>query len=215
MPLGQYAEQGILGLYFGGVAFASAGTLYCGLVLQLGQLSTALTAGATVSTLACASVTTGYQVNSGDVILVGTGSTTQAFNTSTTGAAGQTSLTITGSPIANATYAIGTPFIRCNAFLAAQEPTIGTGAYARVSITNSTANWNTSSGLDPATVTNKTAITFPTATASWGTVAGFLISDSLSSTTNMWAFGMLNASQVISSGNTPSFAAAALTVSLV
>jgi hypothetical protein len=208
----------MLGLMFGDVTTGGgtpATTHYCGLVLQLGQLSTALTAGSTVSTLACASVTTAYAVASGDVILVGTGSTTQAFNTSTSGAAGQTSLTITGSPIANATYAIGTPFIRCTVYQAAQEPTIGSNAYARVAITNSTANWNTAAGTDPASVTNKTAITFPTdTTAGWGTVAGFLLADA-SSAGNMWAFGMLNASQAISVGNTPSFAAGALTISLV
>ena len=59
------------------------------------------------------------------------------------------------------------------------------GSYARVSTAG--ANWNApnaSSGNEPATIpantSNSANITFPTATASWGTITGFGIFDALS-----------------------------------
>jgi len=41
------------------------------------------------------------------------------------------------------------------------------GSYARVSVANNTTNWATVSNQ---TKRNSTAITFPTATANWGTI---------------------------------------------
>lgn len=93
------------------------------------------------------------------------------------------------------------------------EPS-GSG-YARVAVTNSTTNF-VAAGTQPSTgyeVENGTAITFPAATGSWGTVTYFGIFDA-STSGNLLAFGALTASQTISSGDTASFAADALTITL-
>ena len=42
------------------------------------------------------------------------------------------------------------------------------GSYARVAASGSV--WNAASGSDPSTITNASAVTFPTSTASWGNV---------------------------------------------
>jgi hypothetical protein len=57
---------------------------------------------------------------------------------------------------------------------------------------------------------NNIAITFPTATGSWGTVTYFGIYDA-STAGNLVGYGALTSSQTISSG-APSFAVGALTV---
>ncbi len=51
------------------------------------------------------------------------------------------------------------------------------GSYARQS--TSGATWNAASGSAPSTDSNAAAITFPTATASWGTVIAFGLFDAL------------------------------------
>jgi len=51
------------------------------------------------------------------------------------------------------------------------------GAYARVAVTNNTTNWGAALGSGTGTKSNQTVITFPTATANWGTVVGFGIYD--------------------------------------
>lgn len=53
------------------------------------------------------------------------------------------------------------------------------GSYARV--TTSGATWNAASGSAPSIITNNAAITFPTATANWGTVVAFGLYDASSS----------------------------------
>ena len=60
--------------------------------------------------------------------------------------------------------------------------------------------------------TNSSAITFPTASGSWGTPQYFALYDS-SSGGNMLFYGTLPTAYAISSGMTPQFAAGALTVS--
>lgn len=87
-------------------------------------------------------------------------------------------------------------------------------AYARVSVANTTAQWTTaavSGGGYQASNTN--AISFPTATGSWGTVTDFFIMDG----TNLVAFGKIqvggvNTSQTITNGNTISFGAGQLVI---
>jgi len=217
MPFSKYLEEGALGLYFGDTTTGAGtppATYEVGLVLQCFQLSTSLTAGTAYTSLACATDTVAYAIASGDTILIGTGSTTQAVVASAAAAVGATSISV-NSFIANATYAVGTPGIRCDVYATAQEVSTTSTGYARVAVTNSTTNFNTPSGGSPASVTNKTAITFPQATASWGTVAGFLLGDNATlGSGNIWGYGMLNAAQVISVNNTPSFAAGALTITL-
>lgn len=95
------------------------------------------------------------------------------------------------------------------------------GSYARVAITSSLANWagtqsaastTTSSGTG-GTTSNNGVITFPTATADWGTVACFGVSDA-GSGGNLLFYATLTASRNITNGSTASFAAGALTLQI-
>jgi len=62
-------------------------------------------------------------------------------------------------------------------------------------------------------VSNTSAVTFPTASGSWGTIAYFAVFDA-STGGNMIGHGAATPSQAIVNGNTPVFAAGALTCSL-
>ena len=76
------------------------------------------------------------------------------------------------------------------------------GSYARVSVTNNATNWPAASG---GAKSNGTAVTFPTASASWGTVTHFGIYDAASAG-NLLYYGALTASKSIDSGDTAEFA---------
>lgn len=80
------------------------------------------------------------------------------------------------------------------------------GSYARVS--TAPADWNAASG---GTIDNSSAITFPQATANWGTVTHFGIWDA-SSGGNLLVHGALTQSRTVNSGDTFEFAAGALDV---
>ena len=82
------------------------------------------------------------------------------------------------------------------------------GAYARVQ--TAAGDWNASSGGATA---NANAITFPEATASWGTLTHFALFDAASAG-NMLAHGSLSTSKSIGSGDTARFAAGDLDVTL-
>jgi hypothetical protein len=85
------------------------------------------------------------------------------------------------------------------------------GSYARVTVNPLDANWAAvgAGGL----TSNVAAITFPTATGSWGTVTHVAICDSATwGAGNMWLYGTLAASKTVNSGDTFSFAISALTV---
>jgi hypothetical protein len=83
--------------------------------------------------------------------------------------------------------------------------------YARVAVTNSSTNWPAASGSTPVKA-NGTAVTFPTViTAPWGTVVGFGIFDAASAG-NGSDFGALATPRLCAVGDTPSFAAGALTI---
>lgn len=82
------------------------------------------------------------------------------------------------------------------------------GSYVRKSVTNNSTNWPAASG---GSKSNGTAITFATATASWGTVVAFGIFDA-SSGGNLLYWADLTASKTVGSGDTASFAVGALTV---
>lgn len=81
----------------------------------------------------------------------------------------------------------------------------GTG-YARVAITNNATNFPAASG---GSKSNGTAVTFPTAGGSWGTVTYFGYFDA-SSGGNLLRYGALGTSKVVGTGDTPSFAVGAL-----
>lgn len=77
------------------------------------------------------------------------------------------------------------------------------GSYARQSVTFSAPV----SGQ----VANSALVTFPTATADWGTVLGIGLFDA-STGGNLLYYGTLTASKIVGTGDTISFAASALTV---
>jgi hypothetical protein len=84
--------------------------------------------------------------------------------------------------------------------------------YARAAVANNTTNWNTAAS---GAVTNKTAITF-TATGSWSSgasILSFAIYDA-STAGNLLGQGDLNNAQVMNNGDTLTFAAGALSISI-
>jgi hypothetical protein len=82
------------------------------------------------------------------------------------------------------------------------------GSYARVSVTNNSTNFPASSSGVKA---NGTAITFPTASANWGTVTAFGVFDA-STGGNLLYFGNLSATRTVTSGDTARFAAGDFTI---
>lgn len=96
------------------------------------------------------------------------------------------------------------------------------GSYARVAVTSSLANWAGTQGAGTTTASsgtsgqtsNNNAITFPAPTAAWGTIDGFCAFDA-SSGGNMLIFAALTVNKTVNSGDAaPSFAAAALTLTI-
>lgn len=85
------------------------------------------------------------------------------------------------------------------------------GAYARVALTNNATNWPASSGTNPTIKANGTAVTFPRATAAWGTVQAFGIFDA-STSGNLLFWGTLTTPKVVAIDDTPSFGVGALTI---
>lgn len=77
------------------------------------------------------------------------------------------------------------------------------GAYARQAVTFSAASAGTSA--------NSGTLTFPTATADWGTVLGVCICDASTAGNQMW-YGTLTASRNVTNGTTFSIATSALTL---
>jgi hypothetical protein len=83
------------------------------------------------------------------------------------------------------------------------------GAYARASVTNNATNFPAAAGTT-AVKANGVAITFPRATASWGTVVAFGVFDAASAG-NLLYWGPMTTSRLVSIDDTPSFAIGALT----
>jgi len=84
------------------------------------------------------------------------------------------------------------------------------GAYARVAVTNNGTNFPAAAG---GSKSNGTDITFPEATASWGTITYFAIFDA-SSGGNMLLYGALSSSKQVDTGDTLKFVTGDLTVTL-
>lgn len=88
------------------------------------------------------------------------------------------------------------------------------GSYARVA--TSATDWNAATSADPSVVTNANAVTFPTATGDWLTgsdLTHFALYDA-SSSGNVLASGALTSARSVLNGDTISFAADGLTISL-
>jgi len=96
------------------------------------------------------------------------------------------------------------------------------GAYARQSVVCSTGNWYSTTGTTSGassgsngTTSNVAAITFPTATADWGTVQAVVITDSATTGAgNALFWGNLTSSKVVSNGDTFQFAIGSLSVQI-
>lgn len=90
------------------------------------------------------------------------------------------------------------------------------GSYARAAVTNNNVNFPQCAASGTPTKANATAITFPTASAAWGTITHWAIYDvaSLASGTNMLAHGALSASRYVASGDTPKVAVGALSMTI-
>lgn len=88
------------------------------------------------------------------------------------------------------------------------------GSYARVAVVRTGAGWDAASGASPGTTQNTGAVTFPTATADWGTVTGFgiCLSSAGALSTDLLYWGALTASKTVSNGDTASFAVGTLSV---
>jgi hypothetical protein len=86
-------------------------------------------------------------------------------------------------------------------------------AYARVSVTNNTTNFPAATGTAPTTKNNGAAITFPTATGSWGTITHYAIFDA-STAGNMLFWGQLTTAKVINTNDTASMNANDLAITL-
>ena len=84
------------------------------------------------------------------------------------------------------------------------------GSYARKDVTNNATNFPAAAAGAKA---NGTAITFVTATASWGVVTQFGIFDAVTAG-NLLAWGDLTASKTVDSGDTVSFAVGDLDITL-
>lgn len=80
------------------------------------------------------------------------------------------------------------------------------GSYSRVAVTNNSTNWPATSG---GTKSNGTSITFPTATASWGTVQAVGLLDAATGG-NLLFWATLETPKSVGAGDTASFAAGAL-----
>jgi hypothetical protein len=86
------------------------------------------------------------------------------------------------------------------------------GAYARVAVTNSTANFPTPTVGSTA---NAALIQFPTAGASWGTITHVGVTDSATpGAGNLLAYASLTSPVSVSAADTVVFAANALTITL-
>lgn len=103
--------------------------------------------------------------------------------------------------------------------------TSGSTGYLRVALNPSTSNWASTGGAGTTTnpsagtggtTSNNSAITFPTATANWGTVGWFSIWDNstVGAGNMLFCKALSSGSQAVNSGSTPSFAAGALTVQI-
>lgn len=84
-------------------------------------------------------------------------------------------------------------------------------AYARVAITANFTNFPAATGSNPATKSNGTVFTFPTATAAWGTILSAYLVNAASGGDILYGAD-LTASKTIQTGDTATYAVGALTI---
>lgn len=193
--LSNYLAPKLAGLEFNAAAFTPPATVYVALLLASnGPLarSTAYTAGQTVSYVAADGVNHLYKCT--------TAGTTAATAPTYPGAENEA--------ITDGTAVLTEQTSGLQAGTAEVEPAVG--GYARVGVAANTTNFTVST----ATVTNATAVTFPSPTATWDAapaeIWGFATYDAATAG-NLLRFGPLAADQIVNTGNTVSFAAGAMT----
>lgn len=86
------------------------------------------------------------------------------------------------------------------------------GSYARVALTNNNVNFPLSPTTGTPSKTNGTAISWPTASASWGNITHWAIYDHVSNATNMIAYGALTTPRTVAIGDTPKAASGAFSI---
>ena len=84
------------------------------------------------------------------------------------------------------------------------------GSYARVAVTNNATNWPAATGTTTVK-SNGTAITFPRATAAWGTMSHWALFDAATAG-NLLYWGAITTPKAVAIDDTPSFGAGALTI---
>ena len=87
------------------------------------------------------------------------------------------------------------------------------GSYARQAFARNGTNWGTSAAGAPSTIQSLVDITFPEATASWGTVVAWGYFTALSAGTLLF-FGALDTNKLIDTGDTAKFTAGNLVAKL-
>jgi hypothetical protein len=201
MPFTTLTEKALLGYELGDTSPSIPGTHYVGLLAAASWAgTTAYSSGAYIIGSAFASTNRHiYKCTTGGT----SGGSEPTWNQTVGGTT--TDGTVTWTEV-TALFAAGTT--------TGAEP--ASGAYARVSVTNNTTNWPTPTGGDPATVSNGTAITFPTTTGSWGQLVGFGLWDA-STAGNLRTWGLLTGASLVatSAGVTPSFSATNLSATLL
>jgi hypothetical protein len=122
------------------------------------------------------------------------------------------------SELAPTTYYIALYTTACTDSAGGTE--VAVGSYARVAMTRATATWTgthgTTTGVSSGTngtVGNAAAVTFPAATADWGTVTHWGIVDA-ATVGNLIICSALTTARTITNGSTPSFAVGAMTVQI-
>jgi hypothetical protein len=88
------------------------------------------------------------------------------------------------------------------------------GSYARAAVSNDNVSFPQCAATGTPTKTNATTISFPTATAPWGTVTHWAIYDAASGSTNMIARGALSATRSIVTGDAPRIAVGAVSLAM-
>lgn len=195
------------------------GTWYVGLSTVGAQ--TTIAAGSDLATLPTTPInvasTTGFPASGNLLIISETGWQNVAYTggggggTQFTGCTGGTGTIDTGDVVLSAPT---------SATVLSNEPT-STGGYARVAVTNNAANFGAATGANPASKTNATQISFPQSSAAWSSGATnldlvFLADASTLAGGNVLYWGYLTNPQTVNaSGITPSFAASALTLTLL
>jgi len=87
------------------------------------------------------------------------------------------------------------------------------GSYARQAFAQSGTNWGNSSAGAPSTIENLVAVTFPTASGSWGTVVGWGYFTALNAGTCLF-FAELDTPKAIGLNDTAEFAVGSLVAQL-